>query len=88
MIFFIFITILKYLLLIWKKIILTKIFQIIIEKNEVTITPTNLPKKKDLTLATNYPDINLFFWSLTEFKEIPAISEMIVRTLLKTNKNL
>jgi dTDP-4-dehydrorhamnose reductase len=67
---------------------LLKIFQIIIEKNEVTITPTNLPKKKDLTLATNYPDINLFFWSLTEFKEIPAISEMIVRTLLKTNKNL
>jgi dTDP-4-dehydrorhamnose reductase len=67
---------------------LLKIFQFIIEKNEVTITPTYLPKNKDFTLATNYPDMNLFFWSLTEFKEIPSISEMIVRTLLRTNKNL
>ena len=67
---------------------LLKIFQSITQKNQVIITPTNLPKNKDLTLATNYPDMNSFFWSLTEFKEIPLISEMIVRTLLKTNKNL
>ena len=67
---------------------LLKIFQLITEKNEIIITPRNLSINKDLTLATNYPDINLYFWSLTEFKEIPSISEMIVRTLLKTNKNL
>jgi dTDP-4-dehydrorhamnose reductase len=67
---------------------LLKIFQSITEKKQVIITPTNLPKNKDLTLATNYPDMNAFFWSLTEFKEIPSISEIIVRTLLKANKNL
>jgi dTDP-4-dehydrorhamnose reductase len=67
---------------------LLKIFRSITEKNQVIITPTNLLKNKDLTLATNYPDMNSFFWSLTEFKEIPSISEMIFRTILKTNKNL
>ncbi|MEI6881949.1 MAG: sugar nucleotide-binding protein [Bacteroidota bacterium] len=67
---------------------LLKLFQLITEKNDIIITPTNLPKNKDLTLATNYPDMNVFFWSLTEFKEIPLISEIIIRSLLKTHKNL
>ena len=67
---------------------LLQIFQLITEKNDVSISPTSLPKNKDMTLTTNYPEINSFFWSMTEFKAIPSIREMIVRTLIETNKNL
>lgn len=67
---------------------LLQLFQSITKKDEFIISPTSLSKSKDMTLATNYPDMNLFFWSLTEFKSIPLIREMIFRTLLDTNKNL
>jgi hypothetical protein len=67
---------------------LLKIFQFIAENNAVAITSTNLPKDKDFTSVKNYPEINLFFGSLTEFKEISPISKTIGRTLLETNKNL